>query len=105
MTRLRTLAGGAALGLCLVLAAATSAVAQDDPDAGAPSPLPSGNGCAAVVARWQAFAGEESRGGHMDDSVYNQIQAEIDRASHLCEAGQDTQARRAVTESKRKHGY
>ena len=104
MTRLRTLAGGAALGFCIALAASTTAVAQDDPDGDAPS-LPSGNGCAAVVARWQAFSGEESRGGHMDDSVYNQIKTEIDRASQLCEAGQDAQARRAVTESKRKHGY
>ena len=105
MTRLRTLAGRAALGLLLGLGAATTVAAQDDPDGGAPSPLPSGNGCAAVVASWQEFSGEESRGGHMDESVYNQIQNEIDRASHLCEAGQDAQARRAVTESKRKHGY
>jgi hypothetical protein len=105
MTRLRTLAAWATLGLGLAFAAAAPASAQDDPDEAAPSPLPTGNGCAAVVARWQDFSGQEEKGGHMDDSVYKQIQAEIDRASQLCEAGQDAQARRAVAESKRRHGY
>lgn len=101
MTLPRTLAVRAALGLGLALAAAAPASAQTDPDEAAPQ----GDGCAAVIARWQDFSGRESQGGHMDDSVHTQIQAEIDRASRLCGAGQDAQARRAVAESKRKHGY
>lgn len=103
MTHLRILAVRAAVGLGLTLAIVAPALAQDAPDED--PPVPNGNGCAAVVARWQDFSGRENKGGHMDDSVYNQIQNEIDRASHLCEAGQDAQARRAVAESKRRHGY
>lgn len=83
---------------------AAPALAQTAPDEDAP-PLPDGNDCAAVIARWQDFSGRETKGGHMDESVYNQIQNEIDRADHLCQAGQDAQARRAVAESKRRHGY
>ena len=105
MTLLRTLTVRAALGLGLALAAVAPAPAQTDPDEAAPSPVPNGNDCAGVIARWQDFSGRESQGGHMDLAVYNQIQNDIDRASGLCQAGQDAQARRAVAESKRKHGY
>ena len=104
---LRTFAVRAMLVAGLALAAASPALAQSgapDDDA-APSPVPNGNDCAGVIARWQDFSGRESQGGHMDESVYNQIQNDIDRASHLCEAGQDAQARRLVADSKRKHGY
>lgn len=61
--------------------------------------------CAAAVDSWQDFAARENQGGHMDTSVFEKIQAEIGRASALCQAGQDAQARRAVEESRRRHGY
>lgn len=93
-----------ALALGFLAAGAAPAPAQDD-DPPAADPVPNGNGCAGLIARWQDFSGRENQGGHMDTSVYDQIQNEIDRASHLCEAGQDAQARRAVAESKRRHGY
>ena len=104
---LRTFAARAVLGAGLAVAALSPAFAQfgTPDDEAAPSPVPDGNGCAAVIARWQEFSGRESQGGHMDEAVYSQIQNDIDRASHLCEAGQDAQARRLVTESKRRHGY
>lgn len=103
MSLLRTSIVPMALGLALTVAASASAQTAPDDE---PSPaVPNGNGCAGAVARWQEFAGRESQGGHMDEAVYNQIQNEIDRASHLCEAGQDAQARKAVAESKRRHGY
>lgn len=104
---LRIFAVRAMLGAGLAFAAVAPALAQFGApgDEDAPSPVPDGNGCAAVIARWQEFSGRESQGGHMDESVYNQIQNDIDRASHLCEAGQDAQARKLVVESKRKHGY
>ena len=105
MTLLRTLTVSAALGLGLAFSAAAPAPAQTDPDEAAPSPVPNGNHCASAIARWQDFSARENQGGHMDLSVFNQIQNEIDRASGLCQAGQDAQARRAVAESKRKHGY
>lgn len=67
--------------------------------------LPDGNGCAGEIARWQAAQGNDHAGGNMSLDVYNQIQNEIDRASALCEAGQDAQAHRLVAESRRRHGY
>ena len=104
---LRTFAVRAMLGAGLALAAASPVLAQfgASGDDAAPSPVPNGNGCAGVIARWQEFSGRESQGGHMDEAVYNQIQNDIDRAS--CPASQrwDAQARRLVTDSKRKHGY
>ena len=67
--------------------------------------LPDGRGCAGEIARWQALQGNDYAGGNVSLRVYNQIQNEIDRASTLCEAGQDAQARKLVAESRRRHGY
>ncbi len=67
--------------------------------------LPDGRGCAGEIARWQAVQGNDYAGGNVSLKVYNQIQNEIDRASTLCEAGQDAQARKLVVESRRRHGY
>ena len=98
-----------ALGALLTLgplAAASPALSQDvSPDDAPSARAPEGDDCAGVIARWQDFAGRENRGGHMDTSVYSQIQGETDRADRLCQAGQDAQARRLVAESKRRHGY
>ena len=95
-TILRTSALRAALGAGLTLAAVPPALAQAAPD---------DDGCAGVIARWREFSARENDGGHMDQPVFDQIQADIDRASRLCEAGQDAQARRLVTGSRRRHGY
>lgn len=81
----------------LALAAAGPARAQDVP--------PDDGTCSGAIAHWQGVAAREDKGGFMDDSVFARIQGEIDRASALCGAGQDAQARRAVTESMRRHGY
>ena len=71
----------------------------------AQAPGPEDSGCAGVVERWQTFAAQENQGGHMDPPVFEKIQAEIDRASDLCRSGQDAQARKAIAESMRRHGY
>jgi len=67
--------------------------------------LPDGNGCAGEIARWQAVQGNDYAGGNVSLKVYNQIQNEIDRAATLCESGQDAQARKMVSDSRRRHGY
>jgi hypothetical protein len=107
MAIFRTFALRTTLGLGRTLAAVAPAPAQDaePPDGEAPATVPDGNGCAGTIARWQGMAGRENTGGHMDQAVYDQIQNEIDRASHLCEAGQDAQARKLVAQSMRRHGY
>ncbi len=67
--------------------------------------LPDGNGCSGEIARWQAVQANDYAGGNVSLKVYNQIQNEIDRAATLCEAGQDAQARKVVSDSRRRHGY
>lgn len=66
---------------------------------------PGDDGCMGAIEHWQSFAAEENQGGHMDLSVYNRIQNEIDRATALCQSGQDAQALKAIEGSKRRHGY
>ena len=63
------------------------------------------NGCTGVIQRWQDFATQENQGGHMDPPVFEKIQAEINQANDLCQAGQDAGARRMIQQSKRRHGY
>ena len=61
--------------------------------------------CAGVIQRWQDFATQEDQGGHMDAPVFEKIQAEINHANDLCQSGQDAGARKAIEQSKRRHGY
>ena len=68
--------------------------------------LPSADdNCASVIDRWQGFAARENQGGHMDPSVFEKIQSEIDRASELCRSGHEAQAVKAIDQSRRRHGY
>ncbi len=61
--------------------------------------------CASAVEGWQDFATQENQGGHMDPPVFEKIQAEIGHASDLCQAGRGAEARKAIEQSKRRHGY
>lgn len=63
------------------------------------------NSCAGVIERWQDFATQEDQGGHMDAPVFEKIQAEINHANDLCQSGQDAGARKAIEQSRRRHGY
>ncbi len=84
----------------VLLVAATLSVPSRAQDAS-----PDDDSCTGVIGRWQAFAAEENQGGHMDPPVFEAIQADIDRANALCQAGHDVDALRFVQGSKRRHGY
>jgi hypothetical protein len=83
--------------LLVALSSAAPARAQASP--------PDDAGCAGVIEHWPAFATEENQGGHMDTSVFDAIQTDIDRASASCQAGHAAEALRLVAASKRRHGY
>ncbi|MDH7799671.1 MULTISPECIES: hypothetical protein [unclassified Beijerinckia] len=67
--------------------------------------MPEGSGCAGEVARWQAIQDNDRQTGNVNQSVYNQIKGDIDRASAACQAGRDGEARALVRASRARHGY
>jgi hypothetical protein len=68
-------------------------------------PLPEGSGCAGAVSRYRAVIENDLSMGHVNQSVYNQIQGEISEAASACAAGQDAKAVSLVRASKSRHGY
>ena len=76
------------------------------PAAAAPSlKLPEGAGCSASIARYRAIQDNDLSMGHVDKSVYNQIQSEIADAERACAAGADAKAQSLIRASKSRHGY
>lgn len=83
---------------------------QAQPQSGSPvTPsdfrLPEGQGCAGDIARFRAVQDNDLATGHVNQSVYDRIRAEIDQAAALCAAGNDAAARAAVAGTKRRFGY
>lgn len=67
--------------------------------------MPSGTGCAAEIARFQIIMNNDYRTGNVGQSVYAQIEKDLDAASRACSAGQDAQARDMVRATRSRHGY
>ena len=67
--------------------------------------MPSGTGCAADVARWQAIQNNDYASGNISLPVYNQIKQEIAAASAVCSAGRDAEASSMIEASRKRHGY
>lgn len=68
-------------------------------------PLPEGAGCSAAIARYRSVMENDLSMGHVNQSVYGQIQGEISEAASACAAGQDAKATSLVRASKARHGY
>ena len=66
---------------------------------------PAGSGCGAAIARYRSVMENDLKTGHVNQSVYNQIQGEISEADTACAAGQDGRALSLVRTSKSRHGY
>jgi hypothetical protein len=73
--------------------------------AAAQPPLPEGAGCSASIARYRSVMENDLSMGHVNESVYGQIQGEISEAAAACAAGQDAKAVSLVRASKARHGY
>lgn len=67
--------------------------------------LPEGAGCSGAVNRYKAVMENDLSMGHVNQSVYNQIQGEISEAASACAAGQDAKAISLLRASKARHGY
>ena len=67
--------------------------------------LPAGEGCAGDVARFQAIMDNDLETGHVNKSVYAQINGEIAGARAACASGRDGEARGLLLASRRRHGY
>ncbi|MBI1867147.1 MAG: hypothetical protein HYS06_02425 [Methylocystis sp.] len=101
------LAALAALGL----AGCNSGAAPADLAANAPNVapgdvrLPEGAGCSGAVARYRAITDNDLAMGHVNRSVYDQIQGEISDAASACSAGRDARAVSLLHASRARHGY
>ncbi len=107
----RILAG---IGMSVALAGCNSVAPA--PQAAAPAPasitvtppgfkLPEGGGCAGEIARYRAIQDNDLALGHVAQSVYNEIRAEIAAADKPCASGNDAQARAMILSSRKRHGY
>lgn len=67
--------------------------------------MPEGAGCSGAVSRYKAVIENDLSMGHVNQSVYGQIQGEISEAAAACSAGQDAKAISLVRASKARHGY
>jgi hypothetical protein len=69
------------------------------------APPPAGSGCGSAIARYRSVIENDLKMGHVNQSVYSQIQGEIGEAETACAAGQDSRAVTLVRASKSRHGY
>lgn len=67
--------------------------------------LPEGSGCSGDIARYRAIMDNDYKSGNVNQSVYAQIETEIERAAAACAAGHDAEARGIVRQSRSRHGY
>lgn len=67
--------------------------------------LPEGAGCSGAIARYRAILDNDLAMGHVNRTVYDSIQGEVDQAASACSAGRDAQAVSLVRASKARHGY
>lgn len=67
--------------------------------------LPEGSGCSADVARFRAIMKNDIETGHTTQSVFNQIEAEMQRADAMCAAGNAGGASAHVRATRVRFGY
>jgi len=67
--------------------------------------MPQGDGCAAVIGRYDAVLKADWESGNVAERVYNQIQKELEPVRAACNGGRDGEARSMVTANKARHGY
>ena len=104
------------IGFGLGLAACTTTSTPAPQTAAAPEPrgvsitppgfrLPEGSGCSGDVARFRAIMKNDIETGHTTQSVFNQIEAEMQRADSMCAAGNAGGASAHVRATRARFGY
>ena len=101
-----------AIAAAILLLAGCNAPRQTGPAVDPTGPAPqggaissAGSGCGATIARYRSVIENDLKMGHVNQSVYSQIQGEIGEAETACAAGQDGRAVSLVRASKSRHGY
>jgi len=98
-------------GLAALPFAACNQTATPVPSAGSANVTPSsfrmpdGAGCKGEIDRYRAVMGNDLAMGHVNQSVYNRVEREMDQASGACAAGRDAEAIRMVNATKARYGY
>jgi hypothetical protein len=106
MRRTAALPTAALFAAALVAGCNSSRQAPPPPPAETPAAaLPEGSGCAAAIARYRAIQQNDLDMGHVNKSVYAQIQKEIAEAQSACAYGEEAKAQSLLRASKAKHGY
>jgi hypothetical protein len=67
--------------------------------------LPEGTGCAADIARFRAIMRNDMETGHTTKSVFDQIEAEMQRADGMCSSGNSGGASAHVRATRVRFGY
>lgn len=67
--------------------------------------LPSGTGCQADVARFQAIIDNDLASGHTTKGVHDAVSADLGKAQAACSAGRDKEASAMVTATRKRFGY
>jgi hypothetical protein len=95
----------AALFLAALAAGCNSPTPPPPPIAAPAAPLPEGSGCSPSIARYRAVQENDLAMGHVNKSVYAQIQKEIADAQSACVLGEEAKAQSLLRASKSRHGY
>lgn len=68
-------------------------------------PYAGGSGCQGEVARYCAVMSNDLAMGHVNQSVSNRVEKEIEQAENACSTGHDAEAQRMIHATKARHGY
>lgn len=101
---------GLALGACTTTSTpAPQVTAAPEPRGVSVTPagfrLPEGAGCSGDVARFRAIMKNDIETGHTTQTVFNQIEAEMQRADAMCAAGNAGGASAHVRATRVRFGY
>ncbi len=101
---------GAAVALC----GCNQSVGAPPPVAAAPTsganqpswpPLPESAACTESLNSYQKVLNADVSTGNLNQSVYDEIEADLSRAATACAAGKDGEAAGIIRSTKTKHGY
>ncbi|MEJ0093714.1 MAG: hypothetical protein WDN46_09805 [Methylocella sp.] len=68
-------------------------------------PLPANAACSDNLNRYQTVLTSDVSTGNVNQSVYDQIEADLMRAADACAGGRDSEAMSIIRATKVKHGY
>lgn len=107
---LRIIVPLALFGSSLGLAGCNETVAASAPALEATAPtasarLPAGAACTKEIGHFQTIVRADLATGNVEQSVYDKIEGDLDRAAQACAAGRGGEAHAIIAGTKSAHGY